>query len=123
MNRIISLLLIVVALASSSVQGFAPSSLSGVSGGELFVACMVAGRALPTAVPKEGRFTHKRAELRYANKLTIIARDLPNCRIQFRRLSTTQVGPTTGRSFEQPHSHPNGQPGQVRRLLPRRLRC
>jgi hypothetical protein len=34
MNRFISLLLIVVALASSSVQGFAPSSLGGVSGGE-----------------------------------------------------------------------------------------
>lgn len=34
MNRIISLLLIVVALAASSVQGFAPSSLGGVSGGE-----------------------------------------------------------------------------------------
>ncbi|KAL3773365.1 hypothetical protein ACHAW5_006455 [Stephanodiscus triporus] len=37
MNRFISLLLIVVALASSSVQGFAPSSLGGISGGSNFV--------------------------------------------------------------------------------------
>eukprot|EP00571_Detonula_confervacea_P015705 CAMPEP_0172297350 /NCGR_PEP_ID=MMETSP1058-20130122/407_1 /TAXON_ID=83371 /ORGANISM="Detonula confervacea, Strain CCMP 353" /LENGTH=130 /DNA_ID=CAMNT_0013006493 /DNA_START=47 /DNA_END=439 /DNA_ORIENTATION=- len=37
MNRLISLLLIVVALAASSVQGFAPSSLGGVSGGSNFV--------------------------------------------------------------------------------------
>ncbi|KAL7541640.1 hypothetical protein ACHAXR_011075 [Thalassiosira sp. AJA248-18] len=37
MNRFISLLLIVVALAASSVQGFAPSSLGGVSGGSNFV--------------------------------------------------------------------------------------
>ena len=36
MNRIISLLLIIVALAASSVQGFAPSSLGGISGGEFF---------------------------------------------------------------------------------------
>mmetsp|Transcript_16800 Transcript_16800/g.36434 ORF Transcript_16800/g.36434 Transcript_16800/m.36434 type:complete len:132 (-) Transcript_16800:270-665(-) len=37
MNRLVSLLLIVVALAASSVQGFAPSSLGGVSGGSNFV--------------------------------------------------------------------------------------
>ncbi|KAL9179879.1 hypothetical protein ACHAXT_007849 [Thalassiosira profunda] len=37
MNRILSLLLIAVALAASSVQGFAPSSLGGVSGGSNFV--------------------------------------------------------------------------------------
>mmetsp|Transcript_4976 Transcript_4976/g.12499 ORF Transcript_4976/g.12499 Transcript_4976/m.12499 type:complete len:132 (-) Transcript_4976:384-779(-) len=37
MNRFVSLLLIVVALAASSVQGFAPSSLGGVSGGSNFV--------------------------------------------------------------------------------------
>ena len=43
MNRVISLLLIVVALASSLVQGFAPSSLGGVSGGEL-----TARRGLPS---------------------------------------------------------------------------
>lgn len=35
MNRFVSLCLIVVALVASSVQGFAPSSLGGISGGEL----------------------------------------------------------------------------------------
>ena len=37
MNRFVSLCLIVVALVASSVQGFAPSSLGGVSGGECCV--------------------------------------------------------------------------------------
>ena len=41
MNRIISLLLIIVALAASSVQGFAPSSLGGISGGEFFLVYVV----------------------------------------------------------------------------------
>ena len=36
MNRFVSLCLIVVALVASSVQGFAPSSLGGISGGELY---------------------------------------------------------------------------------------
>ena len=38
MNRFVSLCLIVVALVASSVQGFAPSSLGGISGGELSTA-------------------------------------------------------------------------------------
>mmetsp|Transcript_23292 Transcript_23292/g.34787 ORF Transcript_23292/g.34787 Transcript_23292/m.34787 type:complete len:131 (+) Transcript_23292:98-490(+) len=37
MNRFVSLCLIVVALVASSVQGFAPSSLGGISGGSNFV--------------------------------------------------------------------------------------
>mmetsp|Transcript_268 Transcript_268/g.495 ORF Transcript_268/g.495 Transcript_268/m.495 type:complete len:132 (+) Transcript_268:200-595(+) len=37
MNRFVSLLLIVVALAASSVQGFASSSLGGATGGSNFV--------------------------------------------------------------------------------------
>lgn len=37
MNRLVSFLFIAVALAASSVQGFAPSSLGGVSGGSNFV--------------------------------------------------------------------------------------
>ncbi|KAL7458088.1 hypothetical protein ACHAWC_009585 [Mediolabrus comicus] len=37
MNRFVSLCLIFVALVASSVQGFAPSSLGGVSGGSNFV--------------------------------------------------------------------------------------
>ena len=37
MNRFVSLLFLVVALAASSVQGFAPSSLGGVSGGSNFI--------------------------------------------------------------------------------------
>mmetsp|Transcript_43845 Transcript_43845/g.92205 ORF Transcript_43845/g.92205 Transcript_43845/m.92205 type:complete len:131 (+) Transcript_43845:102-494(+) len=37
MNRLVSVLLIVVALVASSVQGFAPSHLGGVSGGSNFV--------------------------------------------------------------------------------------
>mmetsp|Transcript_9443 Transcript_9443/g.13944 ORF Transcript_9443/g.13944 Transcript_9443/m.13944 type:complete len:131 (-) Transcript_9443:189-581(-) len=37
MNRFVSLCLIVVAIVASSVQGFAPSSLGGISGGSNFV--------------------------------------------------------------------------------------
>mmetsp|Transcript_30558 Transcript_30558/g.64405 ORF Transcript_30558/g.64405 Transcript_30558/m.64405 type:complete len:130 (+) Transcript_30558:103-492(+) len=37
MNRIVSLVLLVLALAASSVQGFAASSLGGVTGGSNFV--------------------------------------------------------------------------------------
>lgn len=48
MNRVVSLLLIVVALVASSVQGFAPSHLSGVSGGSNFV---VSQRPQPVVRP------------------------------------------------------------------------
>lgn len=34
MNRFVSLCLILVALVASSVQGFAPSNLGGISGGK-----------------------------------------------------------------------------------------
>mmetsp|Transcript_25379 Transcript_25379/g.36221 ORF Transcript_25379/g.36221 Transcript_25379/m.36221 type:complete len:132 (+) Transcript_25379:104-499(+) len=51
MNRLVSLCLIVVALVASSVQGFAPSSLGGVSGGSNFVVSQ-RSRAAPQPVAR-----------------------------------------------------------------------
>ncbi|EED92994.1 predicted protein [Thalassiosira pseudonana CCMP1335] len=49
MNRFVSLVLVVVALAASSVQGFAPTSLGGVSGGSNFVVSQRPRAAAPVA--------------------------------------------------------------------------
>ncbi|KAL7500968.1 hypothetical protein ACHAWT_009341 [Skeletonema menzelii] len=49
MNRFVSLCLIVVALVASSVQGFAPSSLGGISGGSNFVVSQRSRVAQPVA--------------------------------------------------------------------------
>ena len=49
MARLVSLVLLVVALVASSVQGFAPSSLGGISGGSNFVVSQRPRAAKPAA--------------------------------------------------------------------------
>ncbi len=52
MNRFVSLCLILVALVASSVQGFAPSNLGGVSGGELSNHLMFAHAHVMSSISK-----------------------------------------------------------------------